>query len=68
MAVLIVKRGEGKPTHLVLLLQRGKRRSKWYDLHCQCRRARRDGSCLVTDAAFERLRPEARGRVGVRHY
>lgn len=57
----------GKPrAHIVLLMKRGKARSKYYDLTCFCGRKRKDGSCKHTDIVLSTgIRPEYRARVQV---
>jgi len=58
----------GKPrAELVILLQRGAKHSKYYDLTCFCGRKRKDGSCKHTDVVLGMsIRPEARERVRVK--
>ena len=50
--------------HIVLLLRKGKSRSKYFTLWCSCRRRRVDGSCKhQRDILEHRIKPEARHRV-----
>jgi hypothetical protein len=66
---LHVVRNPGETTsRTLLILQRGKPRSKYYDLVCFCRRTRKDGTCKTTRLFLEQhIRPEARNRVRVEH-
>ena len=50
--------------HIVLLLRKGKSRSKYFTLWCSCRRRRKDGTCKHQREILEhRIKPEARHRV-----
>lgn len=58
--------GNEKPKHLVLVLSRKHARA-FHDIVCFCRRARKDGTCQLTEGVALNIDPAKRHRVRIVH-